>query len=65
MTQDVYVVPPSAPLKDVVKEMADRKLGSAVVAQGSRVVGVFTTTDALETLAELLAPEGTRKEGAS
>jgi acetoin utilization protein AcuB len=65
MTQDVYVVPPSALLKDVVKDLADRKLGSAVVADGARVVGVFTTVDALETLAELLAAEDPRKEKAS
>jgi acetoin utilization protein AcuB len=58
MTQDVYVVPPSALLKDVVKEMAERKLGSAVVAEGPRVVGVFTTVDALDTLADLLGTAG-------
>ena len=65
MSQDVYVVPPSSPLKDVVKEMAERKLGSAVVAQGAQVVGVFTTVDALETLAQVLEGEGMSKEKAS
>lgn len=54
MTQDVYAVDPKTPLKDVVHEMAERKLGSAVVVQGSTVVGVFTTVDALEFLAEML-----------
>jgi acetoin utilization protein AcuB len=54
MTQDVYVVEPKTPLKEVVSEMAERKLGSAVVVEGPKVVGVFTTIDALDTLAGLL-----------
>jgi len=40
-------------------------LGSAVVAQGAQVVGVFTTVDALETLAQVLEGEGMSKEKAS
>lgn len=54
MSQDVYAVPPKTPLKQVVTEMAARKLGSAVVVEGTKVVGVFTTVDALELLAERL-----------
>lgn len=54
MTQDVYAVSPKTPLKEVVHEMAERKLGSAVVVEGTTVVGVFTTVDALEFLAEML-----------
>jgi len=54
MTQDVYAVTPKTPLKEVVSEMAMRKLGSAVVIDGTKVVGVFTTVDALETLSEVL-----------
>lgn len=54
MTQDVYAVEPKTPLKEVVKDMAERKLGSAVVVERGKVVGVFTTVDALETLAEVL-----------
>jgi acetoin utilization protein AcuB len=54
MTQDVYAVEPKTPLKQVVSEMAARKLGSAVVVEGSKVVGVFTTVDALDLLAERL-----------
>jgi acetoin utilization protein AcuB len=55
MTQDVYAVPPRTPLREVVSEMAERKLGSAVVVDGQKIVGVFTTVDALDTLAGLLA----------
>jgi acetoin utilization protein AcuB len=54
MTQDVYAVEPKTPLKQVVKEMAARKLGSAVVVEGTKVVGLFTTIDALDLLAERL-----------
>jgi CBS domain-containing protein len=35
--------------------MAERKLGSAVVVEGKRIVGVFTTVDALDTLVGILA----------
>jgi acetoin utilization protein AcuB len=55
MSQDVYAVPPKTPLKEVVREMAGRKLGSAVVVEGTHVIGVFTTVDALETLAGVLS----------
>ena len=54
MTQDVYAVTPRTPLKEIVTEMAERKLGSAVVVEGQKVVGVFTTVDALDTLAGIL-----------
>jgi len=54
MTTEPYVVAPSATLKEVVLEMADRKLGSAVVVDGKKVVGVFTTVDALRALAEAI-----------
>jgi acetoin utilization protein AcuB len=54
MTQDVYAVTPKTSLKEVVMEMAERKLGSAVVVEGREVVGVFTTVDALNTLAGIL-----------
>jgi len=52
-----YVVAPDAPLTKVAREMVDRRIGSAVVVDGKRVAGVFTVTDALEALVEVL--EGT------
>ncbi len=55
MSQDVYAVTPKTPLKEVVREMAARRLGSAVVVDGAQVIGVFTTVDALETLAGVLS----------
>lgn len=59
-----YCVEPATPLGDVARHMALRKLGSAVVAEHGRVVGVFTTTDALQVLASLLeGAHGTQGEG--
>jgi acetoin utilization protein AcuB len=50
MSTDVYVVTPDTPLEDVAAEMAGRKYGCAVVAEGPRIVGIFTTVDALHAL---------------
>ncbi len=55
MTQDAYQVQPTARLHTVVAAMAKKKIGSAVVVEDGKVVGVFTTTDALTVLSELLA----------
>lgn len=54
MAQDVFSVSPSSTLDEVVLTMAAKKYGSAVVTQNSHVVGIFTTVDALQALAELL-----------
>jgi acetoin utilization protein AcuB len=54
MVQDVFTATPDEPMADVVETMVRRKLGSAVVVDGDRVVGVFTTTDALRALMSLL-----------
>jgi acetoin utilization protein AcuB len=54
MVQDVFTATPDEPVAEVVKTMAQRKLGSAVVVDGERVVGVFTTIDALLALTRLL-----------
>jgi acetoin utilization protein AcuB len=55
MSQDVYAVVPTTPLREVVAEMATRKLGSAVVLDGKKVVGIFTTVDALAMLTQMLS----------
>jgi acetoin utilization protein AcuB len=54
MTREPYVVAPDAALDDVVRTMASRKFGSAVVADHGKVVGIFTTVDACAAFAELL-----------
>jgi acetoin utilization protein AcuB len=54
MSPHPYAVPPDALLSAVVKHMADERIGCAVVRQPEgRVVGLFTTTDALRVLAVL------------
>lgn len=55
MSSEPYTVLPSTPLDEVVRVMAEKKLGSAIVAENARVVGVFTTVDALTVLGKLLA----------
>jgi acetoin utilization protein AcuB len=55
MTAVPYCVPPDAKLSDVARHMASRKLGSALVVDQGKVVGVFTTADALHALASILA----------
>lgn len=54
MTPDPYSVAPDAPLVEVVHHLTERRVGSAVVVDGGRIVGVFTTADAMRALVEAL-----------
>lgn len=54
MSPDVYTVTRDTPVREVVQEMAAQKIGSAVVMDGNKVAGIFTTTDALTALLERL-----------
>jgi acetoin utilization protein AcuB len=58
MSSDTYRVKPTEPLARVVRKMAEKKMGSAVVVEDDEVVGVFTTTDALGALSRLLDGKG-------
>jgi acetoin utilization protein AcuB len=58
MVANVYTVHPDTPIGQVVETMIDRKAGSAVVCDGDRVLGIFTTIDALEALHALLEDRG-------
>ena len=60
MTQVPYTVGPEAPLDEVVATMAAQRYGSAVVVDGPKVVGVFTTIDALNALLDILRSRATR-----
>ena len=53
MSQRTYAVTPSTPLASVAREMAQHKYGAAVVMEGPLVIGVFTTVDACNALADL------------
>lgn len=61
MTQEAFTVSPRATVRKVVAEMAEHKYGSAVVMDKDRVVGVFTTVDALRALYSILEEERTGK----
>jgi acetoin utilization protein AcuB len=54
MVQDVFTVRPETPVGEAIETMIDRKLGSAIVTEDERVLGVFTTIDALRALHHLL-----------
>ncbi len=53
LTPVVYRTSPQTPLAEVCGEMAERRIGSAVIVEGGRPIGIFTTTDALQALARL------------
>lgn len=55
MKREVYAVSCDRDLKDVVVEMADRRIGSAVILdRRGDVSGIFTTIDALNLLSAFL-----------
>jgi acetoin utilization protein AcuB len=47
MSKEPYIVASTKPLGQVVGEMAAHKYESAIVVEGTQIVGVFTTVDAL------------------
>jgi acetoin utilization protein AcuB len=55
MSQAPYTVAPTTPLEVAARHMAKHKLGSAVVVDANqKVIGVFTVTDGMRALAEVL-----------
>jgi acetoin utilization protein AcuB len=54
MTDDPYTVEPDERIDRVAREMARRKIGTALITHGDRLLGMFTTTDALLALAALV-----------
>ncbi len=58
ITAEAFCVAPGTPVRTVAAEMASHKYGSAVVMEKERVVGVFTTVDALKALSRLLESRG-------
>lgn len=54
MTEDPWTVTADTTLGEVARTMAAQKLGTAIVVDADdKVIGVFTTIDALRALAEL------------
>jgi acetoin utilization protein AcuB len=58
MIEDCYVVDLATPLADVLRHMAEHRLGSALVTRHGKLAGVFTTTDACRAFAEYLDETG-------
>lgn len=56
MSTDVYTVGPRTSVRSIAAEMATHKYGSAIIVDDTKIVGVFTTTDALAVLHGLLDP---------
>ncbi len=54
MTADPYTVEPDEPIDRVSREMARRKIGTALITHGDRLLGMFTGSDALLALAALV-----------
>lgn len=59
MVRDPYTVNPGEPLEDVALAMGRQRIGSAIVTEGGRVTGIFTLTDALNALIEVIRGEVT------
>ena len=52
MTPEPYTVAPDTPLATVARHMAEHRYGAVLVADAAgKLLGVFTTTDALKALA--------------
>jgi CBS domain-containing protein len=60
MSTDTYAVGPDEVVEHVADVMADRRLGSAVVIERDRVIGIFTATDALRLLSGTLRGRAAR-----
>lgn len=48
-----YITKPTTLISDVSTEMAERKVGSALIVDNGHLVGIFTTTDACRALSDL------------
>jgi acetoin utilization protein AcuB len=53
MSAEVYTVGPEERLADVARVMAENRYGCAVIVDGTSVLGIFTSTDALGLLADV------------
>jgi CBS domain-containing protein len=61
MTRNPFTATPGTLLNVVARTMAKRKCGSAVVVDRDGVVGVFTTSDAMEALSDALEGKASRR----
>jgi acetoin utilization protein AcuB len=62
---DLYTVEVGEKLDHVLMEMAERRIGSAVVTQDEKIVGIFTATDACRCFGAFLRAHWPEEEGVS
>jgi CBS domain-containing protein len=56
MTEDPVAVAPETPVTEAARLLLERKIGALPVREGDEVIGIFTTSDALEALLVLADP---------
>ena len=54
-TPDPYVVEPDVSVEKVARYMASEQIGCALIAEKSKLLGIFTTVDVCRVLADSLA----------
>lgn len=54
-SRDLLVVGPDDPLDEAAAAMADRRVGAALVVDGTELVGIMTSVDVCKGLTELVA----------
>lgn len=54
MAEDCYVADIDTPLNAVLREMAERRLGSAIITRNGKLAGIFTAIDACRAFADYL-----------
>lgn len=52
-TDEPYLTKPDAGLNEVAIQLVERRIGSALVIDNGKLVGIFTVTDACRALAEV------------
>jgi acetoin utilization protein AcuB len=56
MTEDPVTVAPEIPVTEAARLLLERKIGALPVRTGDEIIGIFTTSDALEALLALADP---------
>lgn len=52
-TDEPYVAKPDSAINEVALEMVTRNVGSAIVVDNDKLVGIFTATDACQALSDI------------
>jgi acetoin utilization protein AcuB len=56
MTEDPVTAAPEMPVTEAARLLLERKIGALPVRDGDEIIGIFTTSDALEALLALADP---------